>query len=377
MISNTFFARLPSTAASLTCPKWLMQRLSTCVPLASKSRDVRGHSFHLSDIRIDSCTWDNFASLAVCSKCVNISSYIEKSCNDTGCYQLSLPGGPSISGFGGQINTSATRISSDLEHREASVLQFSSLFSKPIDSSEDASAWECALSYCINTYSTAVRGGNFEQHVKASWLNNSASYSQDSDLLYRPSASSINMTGDSLEFRVDNLVARAMNSFMTQTFSGSGGINSSRSGSAFSSDTIQALYGTQNFSTRVATLATSMSNSIRQQNDSDFGTFRGRAYQTETYVHVRWAWFSYPAILVLLTVAFLIGIMIENARSEIRVWSASNVALLFHGQGLPLDDGEGPDDAINEISQMTEKANAVNVRLVRAREEEWRLVEAG
>lgn len=122
-----------------------------------------------------------------------------------------------------------------------------------------------------------------------------------------------------------------------------------------------------------------MTNSIRQQNDSDFGTFRGRAYKTETYVHVRWAWFSYPAILVLLTVAFLIGVIIENARGELRVWGASNVALLFHGQGLPLGDADAGNDgnAINEISDMTEKAKAVNVRLVKASDVEWRLVEGG
>lgn len=268
-----------------------------------------------------------------------------------------------------------TRISSELEHLEPSVLQFSSLISKPVNSSEGASAWECALSYCVNTYSTAVRDGTFEQHVKASWLNNSASHSQQSDLIYRPPASSINMTGECPEFRVAHLVASAMNSFMSKTFSGSGGINSPRSGSVFSSDTIQALYSTQNYSARIATLATSMTNSIRQQNDSDFGIFRGHAYKTETYVHVRWAWFCYPAILVLLTAILLIGIIVENARGEIRVWGSSNVALLFHGQGLPLEDvGNRP---INTISQMTEKAKAVNARLIRASDEEWKLVDIG
>lgn len=236
-------------------------------------------------------------------------------------------------------------------------------------------AWECALSYCVNTYTAAVRDGSLQQSVKVSWLNNSASYSQSSDLIYRPPASSLNMTGEVPEFRVAKLVARAMNSFMSKSFSGNGGINSTRSGSAFSSDIIQALYATTNYSARIATLATSMTNSIRQQNESDFGTLRGHAYKTETYVHVRWGWFCYPAILVLLTVLLLIGIIVENARGEIRVWGASNVALLFHGRGLPLEDVG--HHSINKISQMTEKAKAVQIQLVKAGEEEWKLVEAG
>ena len=241
--------------------------------------------------------------------------------------------------------------------------------------SDGATAWECALSYCVNTYSAAVHDGNFEQHIKASWLNNSASYSQGADLIYRPPASVINVTGNCSEFRVANLVARALNGFMSETFTGSGRINSNSSESAFSSDIIQALYATEDYSTRIAALATSMTNGIRQQNDSYFSIFRGRAYKSETYVRVRWAWLSYPAILVLLTVILLIGVIVENAHGEIRVWGASNIALLFHGHDLPLDDiGRSP---INKISQMTRKAKAVKVRLIKASDEEWKLVEAG
>ena len=322
-----------------------------------------------------SCTWNIFPSLAICSKCANITSQIEKSCNDTGCYELSLPGGPSIVGFGGEINSSVSRISSDLEGIEPSVLQFSSLISKTIDSSDDASAWECALSYCVNTYSAAVHDGDFEEHVVLSWLNNSASYLQDSDLIYRPSASVINMTGDYPEFRVANLAARAMNSFMSKTFTGSGGINSSRSGSAFSSDVIQALYATEDYSSTIENLAASMTKNIRQQNDSDFGPLRGIAYKSQTYVHVRWAWLCYPTILVLLTLFLLTGIIVENAYDELRVWGASNIALLFHGQGLPLEDVSHVP--INTISQMTAKAKAVEVHLIKASNEEWKLVEGG
>ena len=69
----------------------------------------------------------------------------------------------------------------------------------------------------------------------------------------------------------------------------------------------------------------------------------------------------------------LTGLIVENAYDELRVWSASNIALLFHGQGLPLEDES--HHPINTISQMTEKAQAVEVHLIKASNEEWRLVE--
>lgn len=161
-----------------------------------------------------SCTWQDFSSLAVCSQCANITSYVQKSCNSDGCYELSLPGGPTISGFGGQINTSVTNIASDLKDIQASVVQFSSLISKTRNDSDDTTAWECALFYCVNRYASSVTDGEFRQEISATSHNDSASGSQDSDLYYH--------APDSKEptFRVANLAAQAMNSFMSKTFSG-------------------------------------------------------------------------------------------------------------------------------------------------------------
>ena len=323
----------------------------------------------------DSCTWSEFSSLAVCSKCADITSFIEKSCNKTGCYSLSLPGGPSLLGFGGQINTSVSHISPDLDEIEPSILQFSSLISKSEKNSETASAWECVLSYCVNMYSAAVHDGNYKESITRSWLNNSATVDQGSDLIYRPPDSFANATGNYSEFRVANLAARAMNSFMSETFTGSGGINSSRSGSAFSSDVIQALYSTDNYSSTLENLAQAMTKNIERQNNSGLGPFKGIAYRSETYVHVRWAWIAYPLVIVLMTILLLAGVIIENAQGQLRVWGASNIALLFHGQGLHLDDDDHAP--INTISQMTAKAKAVEVHLIKASNEEWKLVEDG
>lgn len=313
------------------------------------------------------------SSLAVCSKCFNITSFVEKTFNGSGSYELVLPSGPTLFGSRGQINTSVSRISENLDGIEASVFRFSSLFAKKINGSDDIQAWECTMSYCINMYFASVADGNIEQRVDKSWRNNSASHSQDSDLIYNPPQSIINITANDSTFKVDHLAAQAMNSFMSETFTGSGGINSSSFGSAFSSDVIHALYEAKNYSKRIENLATSMTNNIRQQNDSGSSPFEGVAYKTETYVHVRWAWFAYPATLLTMSLLYLLGTIIESRNRDVLIWKSSNLALLLHGQGLELSkDDHLP---VNTLSEMTEMAKDTRIELIQTSHEDWKLVQ--
>jgi hypothetical protein len=326
--------------------------------------------FHLT---VYSCTWKGFSSLAVCSKCVNITSYVEKSCNTTGCFKLVLPGGPSLLGFGGQINSSVTNISSDLHGIEPSIIQFSSLISKTTDNSDDTTAWECAMFYCINTYSAKVTDGMIQQQVTNTWRNDSATHFQSSDLIYNPPSQVINITANASTFKVANLAAKAMNTFMSSTFTGSGGINGTLTGSAFSSDVVQALYETTDYSYRIANLATSMTNNIRQQNDSGSSPFKGQAFRTEAYVRVRWAWFSYPAIVIVSSLLYLLGTILETTYRDVAIWKSSNMAMIFHGQALGLDN---PDRlAVKTLSEMSELYKDIKVDLVQTDDDGWKLVQ--
>ncbi len=317
------------------------------------------------------CTWPNFSSLAVCNKCENITSLVEKDCNNTGCHMLSLPNGPTLSGLGGQINSSVTNISTSLNEIQASVFKFSTLVSKRVNVPKDAFAIECALWYCVQTYATSVRDSVISQNVLSSWRNDSATLAQRSDLMYNVSASGLNNGTNNSSFRVAFLAAEALNSFMSETFTGSGGLN--HSGAAFSSDVQQALYNTQSISARIDNLAVSMTNNIRQQNDSMTGPARGTTWKAETYVHVRWVWFFYPVAVAVLAVIFLTGSIIETAYRDILVWKASNLALLFHGQDLDLTNP--PVVKVNKLSRMTEMAKDIKIELTQTLEKDWKLVQ--
>ena len=130
---------------------------------------------------------------------------IERSSNATKCFHFSLTGGPSISGSGGQINNSVSNISPKLRDIEASIARFTSLYSRNMADADGAKAWECALYYCVNNYEASIKDGNFLQNVQETWRNDSASHSQQGDLIYNPPSSIINITTNSSYFYVDKL----------------------------------------------------------------------------------------------------------------------------------------------------------------------------
>lgn len=317
------------------------------------------------------CSWPEFSSLAVCNKCENITALIEKSCNDTGCYMLSLPNGPTLSGLGGQINSSVTGISSSLNAIQASVFRFSTLISKKVNDPDDAFAIECAMWYCVQTYATSVHDSILRQEVLSSWRNDSATLTQHSDLVYNVSSSTSNATADQPVFKVAYLAAEALNTFMSETFTGSGGINNS--GSAFTSDVQQALYNTQNVSARVRNLAIAMTNNIRQQNDGVANSAHGITWKSESYVHVRWAWFTYPAAVAGLALLFLMSSIVESAYRDVLIWKASNLALLFHGQELDLTGDAAVK--VNRLSRMSKVAREIKIELTQTLEKDWKLVQ--
>lgn len=227
--------------------------------------------------------------------------------------------------------------------------------------------------YCVNAYSASVTGGKIQQQVRNSWRNDSATNSQSSDLIYNPPSNVINITANASSFRVANLAAKAMNTFMSSTFTGSGGINGTTTGSAFSSDVIHALYDTTDYPYRIANLATSMTNSIRQQNDSGSGPFEGRALTAETYVKVRWAWFSYPAVVIASSLLYLLGTILDSRYRDVAIWKSSNMAMLFHGRALELDDPKYVP--VTKSSEMSSLYKDIEVELVRTDDSEWKLVQ--
>lgn len=281
------------------------------IDLSMKSAVFRG-LFDTNDPRTEipstcstgNCTWPPFVSLAICNKCTDPSTLVQKKCGKSECYRTYLPSDPSLSGPGGQLHCSLTNISNALNEINASVVRFSCLLNKNTNQSDMLTAAECSLWYCVQSYESSVIDGKPSQKVRSSWRNDSAPLWQASKLLYRPPSSTTSFAIDPSEFCVEKFAAEAMNSFMKEKLKGWGNINNS--GSYFSSDIMQAIYTANNLTGMIEKLAVSMTNKIRKQKSSESDPILGITWKDESYVRVRWRWSSFPIKIVGPSLIFLI-----------------------------------------------------------------------
>ncbi|KAI9718481.1 MAG: hypothetical protein M1828_006664 [Chrysothrix sp. TS-e1954] len=112
-------------------------------------------------------------------------------------------------------------------------------------------------------------------------------------------------------------------------------------------DISEPLLAAQSVPDLMSNVAISMTNNIRMNGNSSLNgrtlpnTANGTAFQTVTFVRVRWAWLSLPA-LVIVTGSFVLLAAIVQAGiwprktpggSQPPLWRDSNVGLLYHGLG--------------------------------------------
>ena len=353
--------------------------LPAVVDLSMKSAVYRG-IFDADDPQAEipytcttgNCTWPSFASLAICNQCADLSAQVKRECSGSKCYRTFLPSGPTLSDPSGQLNCSLTNNSTALNDINASVVRFSCLVSKQMNHSDLLSAAECSMWYCVQSYETSVIDGKPVHKVLSSWRNDSAQLGLSSDLFFRPPSSILNSAEDPSEFRVERFAAEAMNSFMTEKLKGWGNITNT--GSHFSSDIMQAIYSTNNLTRMIERLAASMTNNIRKQNSSESDPVRGTTWKDESYIQVRWRWFSFPITIVGLSLLFLVGAIFETSQRQVLVWKSNNLAILFHGRGLVLN-GSLQELRINKISRMNEQAKDMMIELTQTPNGDWNLVQ--
>lgn len=105
----------------------------------------------------------------------------------------------------------------------------------------------------------------------------------------------------------------------------------------------------------------------------------GIVLATESYVHIRWAWLTFLAIQVVLSVSFLVGIMVQTAVWNVKILKASPTAALL---AISADDKahlEARDDMLldsshggGQESEMARKLQGITCRF-RPGERGWAL----
>jgi hypothetical protein len=361
------------------------------------------------------CTWQPMSSLAVCSKCEDITSPSPVSCypafpktpytqNTTGnCnwtvakdlfypfqwdvvlgawdlyqntkYSTTLPALSVSPMFGLSPNASYPYWPAGIRRPLSSFARV--LFSESLDAGLGiTNVTACAFFPCIKTYKISVTEGSLESHELLTWYNMSDSYLRDGDIILSPPETAVSNTTKNTTFSINNLEATGLANILGWgSFDGSANQSNYQSGSSvrttlFSSNVMQALYEAEDLGALMETVAVSLTDYIRNISSTpQYGTVWGE----ETYVHIRWLWLILPMTLAPMSLFFLLSTIWISSRRDVKVWKSSILATIFHGLENPI----GPDIAINRPSEMGEVAKRMRVRLTRTSDRSHNLMLTG
>lgn len=121
------------------------------------------------------------------------------------------------------------------------------------------------------------------------------------------------------QFVIDQLVEFALWQYITATLRGDS-----------SSNSLVRMMAGRPMETTAEAMAMAATNWLRGPANNRSEELRGEAIESVTFVHVRWAWLAWPAVLTLAGSVVLFGCVLRDHRRN-DLYRSSALALLFHG----------------------------------------------
>ncbi|TID18740.1 Carboxylic ester hydrolase protein [Venturia nashicola] len=366
------------------------------------------------------CTWPTFSSLGLCSSCVDVTQFARQNWDCQSGANLSrtciyrLPSSQfNYTYINYSLNNSARlyyeagselrqRIwTTRLDHTNSTDNAFQRV-SRVIMSNANGSyvpgpsreqveeAIECTFSMCVKEWDISVQQGKIsqkwrddvEQPFKTTMVLSSSGLVKS---VYDVSPATIRGevytidgpdTLTSLAAAIEATVTGNITVEYVNDTPVSTGKTSLDGGSVSSSDLSNYFYTELDFRMAMANIATSVSSYIRSLSND---TVIGESQTFETYIRVKWAWISFPAILVFGGVLLFFSAIVETSRRGVEVWKYSCLPLLFHS----IDSGAGTGAGgvvkrqMATVEEMEAEAKRIRVRLSREDESgSWSLQRA-
>ncbi|KAL2814508.1 hypothetical protein BDW59DRAFT_176440 [Aspergillus cavernicola] len=320
------------------------------------------------------CDFSPFRSLAVCSECSDISNALTSHCESGACTpektmcNYLLPNGMQVNisdyirlpGTFFQANVSYTEMAPHgglWSNDRSMILNLTEIRIPSLTNITDltnALATQCALYWCVNTYSATVRNHTLFETLVDSWHDSNPQHT-----IIAPGESRIDFqppTKDNLTQSKFTLYAETSlgiqswlrNKMETGNIPESECLNGGRP--AMSSplrppteflrpmlrsrlnDVFQNLAAAM--TTRVRQLDWSAQNekpSARFGPLEGVGVANGTSFAMETQIKVQWAWIVLPSLLFVLTALFLGITMLETKQKGLRAWKSSPTAAICSG----------------------------------------------
>jgi hypothetical protein len=368
------------------------------------------------------CSFPDYSSLAFCSQCVDVSSYLSLSSGDPqiayalasfGCSQytaynatsingtcpskITAPNGlsldytaadtqtisPWVSRENGLsvMNTSYGSLISNILDAQTSTYTFLGNFSMLARTVPRPTAYDCVISACAKRYTAQVAGGQFRERVQATFSNASQiNYSVPPYNALVPSAGStpvnlhFNLTtkipanssesGADETFNIDYVSAGGFAAFLTQSLQGNIVSTQNYSDGSFepsfpSSDYLQGLW-----EHGIEKIPQTLDNLATAWTDNIRRTghpAQGTAMQARTFIHVQFLWLILPFALELLALIFFTATVLKTIHGDVPLWKTSSLAPLLYGPKI--SNWPVPDLRLQTSLGLEEFAKSTRTRL--------------
>lgn len=298
-----------------------------------------------------------------------------------GLEALALPGTKNF-GHSASMNISAILIETDTMEKRV----------------VNATAMQCSLYWCINTYEATVKNGSVSEPVLDTYHDSTASFSgryanhEEITILLKPPVSDSEAPATfTIEERSSNGLSRWLAEKLQFSIGSNYCVETYETEVDFTeqgSDFVPFLenHGLPELVSRIAEGITAY---IRSANETVFVPYKqevdtytlstdgtqpahGTAWAVQTQLYVHWAWITLPAVLIILTIVFLITTALQSRNRSLEVWKSSTLPLLCSGLGLEFQQelrvAGGP-------TQVEDEAKKLQVRCAMNPEspERWRL----
>ena len=348
------------------------------------------------------CTWDEFDTLAICSKCVDAtqqvthkgyckwnpetapgapnSTYVViENCTYTiNNHLIETVGGFFRGGYWAPVMLLSPFIGSSYDdpvpakyiagwQQPTFGVHRLVLDQRDLDKPLVEQAQECALSYCITRHNATMVGSALQMNSYTHAFGSTADWLafRDNNALTWRSPASNQPLNDSITSKYDDYtgsftglsayyLGQALGSILTGNTTFQPGIDGIQYDSLMGYES----YVTTDFPALMERVATSLNQALLADPTTS-KTITGNALSVVSILHVRWEWVSLPAVLLASSLAFLLLTIVISRRQRSFIWKTSSLPLLFHGV-------ESPEDrwaTLGTIRQMDHEADKTEVRL--------------
>ncbi|KAI4744271.1 hypothetical protein E4T50_05376 [Aureobasidium sp. EXF-12298] len=341
----------------------------------------RGEATPAFDCETAECTWPASSTLGICSECVDITDVSKGSCEgdskNLDCL-FDIPGYGELGGTvqpGGPMPLINTTTMDGIYDATPSFYNFSTLVVAE-STNWTAKLTQCELSWCAWIY----------QNVTSKGTNLNFGIPQQFPLNFTGTWDKTNATSNLDDTQS---VCTALGDYPTNlnnTFTISQGkeyflkyavrliLKAGYQGADFYTQLTLATSSLDYADTTAmsSNLAAFMTNALRTQ---DGIQSVGTAWQSVTYIQVRWVWLILPAVLVLAAGILLFITVVQSKRYNTVLWKTSLLAFLFCSTNAWTTDTDVDGDNARSLEAMEMASKGMEVRLERDEQGRYQLVQ--